>query len=420
MNKSSFWFALVYTVCLVLSIINIPIQLAGLPVKYYFMVILLAMCLFYRSHKFDKFFYAYLVFLFSYLLAGLNAGYVNNSIMKLLGTSLPSLILYKATTIMITRFEKLHFISVILLVVFVVDALVSIGQFYRDPFCMSLPTLLDIQMIDSREAAFYESVDMVGVGTVGLVGGVGNGYTLSAATILAWYPFERKSRLFIKYSNNNRLLIFNIVLCGLFLLASFYTQERAGFYLAVLFSLYLIFLIFRTNKGTGRVLFFALMLIIGIFAEYLYETASEFGRYSMGMEGQDRLDFIDFGFRFISQHPFGSIDLYMHTHPHMPHNLFVNMYVAGGWFGGTVILFIVLYQLYMCAAFILKTDKKKNWLPMLYVLMYLNITAQSLVHNSSIVYGGTLFLVFWGVASCYVEKKDFRRIIQYEQKYIKN
>ena len=146
---------------------------------------------------------------------------------------------------------------------------------------------------------------------------------------------------------------------------------------------------------------FGLIVIIALFAGQIMEKVSSSGRYVMGLEGQDRWDFIEKGLTFIFRNPYGGIDLYMQQSLHMPHNLFINMFIVGGWIGGAIILGIVIHQMYKCGVFLLKADKTVYWHPLLYVLMYLNITAQSIVHNNSIVYGGPLFLVLWGVVSCY-------------------
>ncbi len=394
MFRPSFLFGLIYTACLVLSVVNPVILVSGVPLRFIFVAALIVLCVFYRQHRKDWFVRLYAAYLFFVFVAGATSGYVNDTVLKLIGTYLVSLVMYSATVIMVRRFNNINWITFILMLLFVADAVVTIGQYYQNSFCMALPTILGFELKDSLEVAFYNSIEMEGVQMIGIVGAVANGYILSVATILSWNRFESKN-----------MLLVNVVLWAICLLASFYSQERAGFYLAILFSVYLIFLMFRTNKGLGRVFVVALILVIAFSTERLLETVTTTGRYTMGLEGQDRLDFIQYGVEFIAEHPLGGIDLYTNRYHWMPHNLFTNMFIAGGWIGGTILMGIVVSQLYKCGIFILKTDKKANWQSLLYVLMYINITAQSFVHNYSIVYGSTLFFIIWGVISCFVDSE---------------
>lgn len=395
MFKLSSWFGLIYTICLVLSVVNPVILIVGVPLRFLFVAVLMALCVVYRRHKTDKFMLLYVTFMFCFFIAGATTGYGNNTILKLIGTYLVALVLYQATTIMVKRFNGINWITFTLMLLFVADAFVTIGQYYQNPFFMMLPSILGVEIKESLETSFYNSIEMAGVQMIGIVGAVANGYVLSAATILAW----------ANYGGKNMLLL-NLMLWGICLLASFYSQERAGFYLAVLFSAYLLFLKFKTKKGIGKTLVLLLIIAIASSAQQIFETITTTGRYTMGMEGQDRLDFLDNGMEFIAQHPLGGIDLYTSQYHWMPHNLFTNMFIAGGWIGGAILLGIVIFQLYKCVTFVFKTDKKNNWLPLLYVLMYINIMAQSFVHNYSIVYGSTLYFIFWGVVSCYVESEN--------------
>lgn len=401
MLRGSFWFSLVYCVFLTLGIINPGFSLGGIPLKHYLTFVILYLCYQYRiPGKTDWFVVLYVIYLFFYLLAGVVTGFGADAFMKILGTFFVSLILYWATIIMIKRFNKLKVISIVILTVFIADAVVAIGQYFQIPFFMTLPDVLGVEIREEFVDRFLNRIDMEGFQMMGIVGPVLNGYILSVATILAWYPFR-----------NKHLVVLNILIWVLCILASFLSQERSGFYLAILFSFYVIFLNFRIQKGFSRIFIFLLIILGCYFGVELMDYIFTSGRYSMGLKAQDRWAFIDNGLFFIANHPLGGIQLYTQYYHWMPHNLFINMFIAGGWLGGIVILAILFIQIYKCGIFLFSRDKKKNWLPFIFVLIYLNLTCQSIVHNNSIVYGSALFFVSWGVVTCYVEKSSVSDIV---------
>lgn len=401
MLRGSFWFSLVYCIYLILGIVNPGFSLVGIPIKHYLTFVILILCFQYRiPSKTDWFVIMYVIFLFFYLLAGLVTGVVADAFMKILGTYFVSLVLYWATIIMIKRFNNLKLISIVILLVFFADAVAAIGQYFQIPFFMILPDVLGVEIREEFVERFFNRIDMEGFQMMGIVGPVLNGYILSVATILAWYPFKFRHSV-----------VLNIFLWALCILASFLSQERSGFYLAILFSLFLFFLNFKIQKGFSSLYIILLIIFLGYFGEEMMDYIFTSGRYSMGMKAQDRLAFIDNGINFITNHPLGGIQLYTKIYQWMPHNLFINMFIAGGWLGGLIILSIVVFQIYKCGYFVITTDKKKNWLPLLYVLMYLDLTGQSIVHNNSIVYGSALFFVCWGVITCYVEKEGVSELI---------
>jgi O-antigen ligase len=149
----------------------------------------------------------------------------------------------------------------------------------------------------------------------------------------------------------------------------------------------------------------------------LLDVVTTTGRYQKGVESGSREGLIDAGLQFLYSHFWGGINLYKSTHQLMPHNLFINMFLAGGYIGGFILLFIVCKQIYIILRFLIRTHYSDNWLPILFGLMYLVFTGNSLFHNMSIVYGDPLFFVFWGVCACYVETNRSKHPIYSRSKY---
>ena len=191
MGVGSILFIFIYCVCLILGIINPVILIGSIPLRQLLILILLLLCFQYRKKGNDWFLFLYPIFMVFYFFAGINTGYGQDATKTIIGTYLGSIVLYWATTIMTGQFNKVNLISYVLLLVFVLDAVAAIGQYIQISFFKQIPLLLGISLKDTFERSFYEETDMEGVSMAGIVGPVINGFLLSAATILAWYPFKK-------------------------------------------------------------------------------------------------------------------------------------------------------------------------------------------------------------------------------------
>lgn len=395
MKCSSFWFSSIYCIFLFLCLLYPSVPLVGaISIRHVVSIIMLFFCLKNGRRNIDWFVLCYSLFLLFYIISGFATGYLEETINTLLGTYLAAIILYISTKIMVVRYNQIKLISLFLLSIFVIDAIVTIGQYYQNPLFIFLPQLLGIDLGDEfmdimsrRDYQYMESTILAG-----LFGTVPNGYILSVASILAWYPFR------------NKYIWINFILWPVCILASFYTQERTGFFLAVTFSLFLLYIKLRSRKRVGVLLLFVFMILAVIYVPDLIETISTTGRYSKGTDGSGRMEYISKGIDFVMNNPLGGVYYFKATNPVMPHFLFVNMFLAGGIVGGLMLLLIVIKQMLMTARYVLKSLKTVNWLPLLFFLMYLDLTGNSLFHNMSIVYGDPLFFVFWGVCACYIGK----------------
>ena len=394
MKNNAFWFIVCYCIYLIFAILNPSIVVSGIPIRHFITLIMIVFCVKYRPQKWDWFVVLYSLYIFCYFSAGYITGYTSEHISFILTTLLVALVLYRSTMIMVMQFDKLELITMLLLVVFVIDAIFTVGQYYRIPQFLMLPQLMGLELNDYYMQRLEGAYSMEGQVLFGIVGAVANGYMLSAASILAWKKYGNKS------------VIYNVLLWGLFMLASFYSQERAGFYLATLFSVFLFLLSFWRQKGISRV-FIAILIIMLIFsAESIYDYINSYGRYAdKGLDDGGRFGYFDEAIAFISENPWGGHLKYANTHSRMPHNLFANAFVSGGLLGGVVIIIINIIQIYKIFMFSIKKSLKNRdvlWLPFLYCLIYLDYLIQSVAHNQSIVYGTPLFFVFWGICSSYV------------------
>lgn len=393
MIKSSFWFPLFYCLFLLICIFYPSVSFGGgLQVRHYMIVLMFVLLLILQKGRLqvDWFMLLYGLFMFFYFVSGVLTGYIEEHLNKLLGTYLSALVMYMATKVMILQYDKIKMISWVLLLIFLADAIITIGQYYQIPQLVAFPDFVGIKIDEDFTEVIEEELTMEGRPIEGLVGAVMNGYILSIATILAWYPFK------------NKRVYLNVVFWSICMVGSFLAQERSGFFLAILCTCGLVFFRFRSRSGLAIILLLGALVLMFVLGPSLFDYLFSHGRYQMGLEGGRQLRIMH-GTDFFIDHPLGGDFLYNEMRMSRPHNLFINMLVVGGIFGGLCLFAIVARQLFLICRFIIRDKKATNWIPLLYGMMYLNLTANSLVHNASIVYGSVLFFVIWGVVACYMD-----------------
>ena len=361
---------------------------------------MLILCFVLGDVKLDRFLKWYLVYLFFYALSNIVTGHTGELLMKLAGTYLAAIVLYVSTKNMVLKFNGGLWVADTILVVAVLDAIVTIGQFYGNPLALTITDILRVSNLTEESLETYARLDTLHGRTVGgLLGEVMNGYYLSAACVLALY------------NRGERIRIQNWALCVFLLFALFLTQERSGLFVG---TLCVVIYVIVSGRGKGSVwrylVILALIVILALQYGGQFVSLSEMRYSEIGLDEGGRSNLSKGAWTFVAEYPLGGEIEFHSQEMRDPHNVLANSYLFGGIIGGTVVFSIILIQLITIFKIIYKKLVRKTIDNMLVVfsLLYLTYTFNSFFHNPSLPAGSSLFFVSWGMVSALLgaEKKQ--------------
>ena len=367
------WFKILYFVFVILAYIFPTVPLVGpISIRHAVMVLMLLVCI-NKGVRWDKYMTLFSVFLFFFGISSIITGFAVPFVNKLVGTYLQAYVMFFATYLLIKQYNGEVWLVNFFLMFGLLDAFVTIGQFYNMSFAQNIVDFLGIDFEEEYLSKMERYDIMEGVALQGLVGSVRNGYFLSAIAVLALY------------NKKGKIALYNWAIWMIVMVASLLEQERMGFYVAVLLSFVVIVSTFSVRmKKVGWffsvVLVFAALLILPLGMDMLQGSNL---RYAKELNlGGERGTLAKIGWDYFKSSPMGAYFEYeAHGFPY-PHNVFVNMFLVGGVFG-------VIKYLYQ------SIHIRNLTLPFFWGLMFLAYTLNSLTHNASIVFGTFEFFVFW-------------------------
>lgn len=352
----------------------------------------------------DKYFAIFFVYVFFWGVGAISTGYGSQFVNKFFGTTLSAFAAYQSTKFLINKYDSLHVLIIILLVIGYIDSLCTILQFYHQPVGYSIPQLLNIDFISDFEeyAERRYSAGDTAFTIQGIIGGAKHGYFASCVAILALYPFK------------GRLRPINIATWALFVVSLFFIQERTAFVVGLLCSIYCLYRISKiqstqTTFTKHFVRLIAILVLCGI-TYLLYNTIGSVDtRYTtLGTDTQGRSEYIQNAFDYLMHNPLGGYFEYSASGAMAPHNMFVNAFLWGGVIGGLIVIVLILRQLKEVIAALVH---KSNSIPIqviLFATIYLAYTGNSMLHNESMVNGSTIIWVYWAVYLTYTDMWNFQ------------
>ena len=291
---------------------------------------------------------------------------------------------------MIIKYDSLKWVVYLILCIAIVDAIVTIGQFFNNPIARGVTLLLRVQNVDELLWEKYESGGgLMGVAAGGLLGDIENGYFLSAATILSLFNMK-----------NGKIGIINWALFIFLFFALFATQERAGLGMGVLCCGTYIFI--NTKEYRSNIWIIALFVVFAVYfgGQYLSSIVDiDSTRY--GLEGSDmggRKELSSGAWSYILSNPLGGAFDFFAKGNREPHNFIANSFLYGGILGGLVVIAIIFSQLVRITKIIVKSFRshKYSYSIVVFSLMYLAYTGNSAFHNLSLATGADMFFLLWG------------------------
>lgn len=314
-----------------------------------------------RSKKVLFFYYLYVA-----VLGIFNSFYDDIGFTILLSSIIPSLILYYYFNNYINSRNIFETFIYVLLILATIDALITVVQGLGLPLGVYLKSI-------TRVGADYENANDLYVYTVDNSGFfnsiVANGVFLGTYGILFLYPalFSR-----IKF---RKLISFSLFI--LFVLALFFNQQRASFYIFLIIgSIYYIYYLYRNRLGLT--LFLLLIIPVSLLVSVSYMP--DLGRLS-DVSDVGRSDLLENFKKFI----FNDLNLFLgnrtafvREYNTTPHNMICELLLFGG-LGGLILYFVFLYR--NLKVFLKNTNNLK--LTYLSVPFWANI-AITAVHSSGI------------------------------------
>lgn len=380
------YYRILYLVYIIICVLY-PFKLVAGPVTYRHILSLLmiGVCVF-KGFKSEKYLHLYFVFLLCFGLSSLLTGYIGEFANKLLGTYIPLVAVYIATYMLIRKYKGSKILVWTFVGITMLDAVITIGQFLHLGFVDTVFSTLqfdeDEEFLDKSERRYGE----IGFTIPGLFGTVNNGYFLSATALLVLY-------------NKNSNILINIPLWLIVMVASLFAQERTGFFLAVIFSIFLIGKFFyEKSKKIGivvAVIFVAVAAYLSLF--YLDVLFSSDLRFSKEFELGGRDELRAGAWEYISSNIFGGAYEFDATGHRPPHNFFVNAFLYGGIIGGACIIALLIIQVLRIYPYLFRrlVTENSRW-AFIFGLMYIVYSLNSMLHNASMIHGTYLFFVWWG------------------------
>ena len=346
----------------------------------------------------DDYFKIYLVFVFGFGLSSIVTGYLPPFISNLIGAYFVAYIGYWSTKLLVEKYDGLRFFVNLFVIVGLVNAIVTIGQYMYIPFTQVIPDILHTRM----DRTFAEAVEMErnlsGIAVPGLIGDdVYNGYFLMVSVIISLF-----------YQKDGIKFIY-LIPWAIFCIALYMNQERAAFFLALGFSVFILSRIISSGQGKEIVfqkIVLYVVVLIGLFVlvDFMLSGTT---RFSLGFDGTNRASIYRKAFQYINDHIiFGGLYLMLDTLKLYPHNVLINAWIYGG-FMGFVAIFVMLCKQ---AVQVLKLCfRRLTSLGISYLvvgLAFAAFTLNSFLHNASVVSGDIVVWLLWGAFLMSTSKKE--------------
>ena len=383
-------FKVLYILFIVSALLYGSWQIAGpLTMRHLFAGIMGIWCIFESKDLFfDKYLRLYFVFVFFYALSSFLTGYTIEFLHDFVGYVVVAYIAYWATMILKRKYGSLHVLVYTVIAIGLIDSIVTTSQAFHLPIFDSLLARLRLTVDDEWFVSKQvREIDMMGVSIPGIFeGAVINGHFLVMSVLMS-LSLQRY-----------RVNIGGYIITAILFIGLFFCQQRAPFYLCIFLFGYIFYKTYVSGRDAPmKIVSWLVLVTIGVvsivyLSPLLFSTGvrySESISISEDARGIIYRNTID----WIIEHPLGN--LYDLKQVKMPHNLFLNAFVYGGWIGGGLILIVLFGQLLLIAKILFKPTNPSNFFSIVLAVTYLGMTGNSMVHNISIVTGDAMTWIAW-------------------------
>jgi hypothetical protein len=258
----------------------------------------------------------------------------------------------------------------ILILIASFNSIVIFGQFLNISFIWTLTDIITADRYSDFDLKFL--VELKG-SYRGLVGTVKSGYLLCLLAPLILYKIlTSEKKMFWRF-----FLLFNILI-------SILLQQRLAFVLIVLNALYYFYFFNFKKKKAVYVIIFGLGLCFFLLSDYNVLFLDSSNSRLISLEDKSREQLYLTALNFISNRPFlGGFDSFYFLLELSPHNLFLNAWIRGGFFGFIPILIMVIIIVKKSYK-IIRKGRLANPISVFFALAFLNYIVLSLTHNEGL------------------------------------
>ena len=382
-------FKVIYALFFIASIFYANLRFSGITPRHIMTVVMFIACVRIEKRAFlDKYFKIYLFFVFGFGISSILTGYFAPFLNNLIGFYFVAYVGYWATKILVKKYNAQGFFVNLFVIVGLLDALVTIGQFLYIPFFVTMPDILHTRTDERFQELLESERDLSGIAIPGLIGDdVYNGYFMMVTAILCLY-YVRKGIGVLK--------LIPWLIC---MIASYMIQERAAFLLAIVLSVLTMNKIIFSGRSQKKMLqMFFFYLVVAVGAVYLIDfLLGGDSRFAMGLEDEDRQYLWQRSWGFIEENfLFGGWYMMLDTKHIYPHNVLVNAWIYGGILGLIVIVILLCKQMLQVIKTCFQKMTSVGIVNLLIGLSFAAFTLNSYYHNVSVVSGDIVVWMLWG------------------------
>lgn len=354
----------------------------------------------------------YLLFIFSFLISSFATGYEMNGLSFLVSSYLVSIVAFWATKILVTRYNGQRFFINLFIVLGVFDGVMTICQTLGIGLADRLMQILHLYSAEefmvelnekrAEDLEYLDSMDDISdmssypVGGLSLMmrvipgafrSGVANGFFLMTTGVMSLMLMVRKFNL---------IRVIPWLICAL---GCFCVQERGPILILVALSFYALYkFMFSRHVKKNNISIAITIVTLFVVMRYVYYFVSNVGsRFAeIGLEDKGREAIYGDALDYYFNNPLlGGFFRFVDNYPHPPHNLILNAFIYGGFFGGLAILTVLYKQFKAIVKILWRKVNNLNGIRFIVALAYTAFTLNSLLHNQSIVLGNVIVWMLW-------------------------
>ena len=391
-------FPFIYSLFILSQFLIGQIYLPGFPLNILQIstLILLAICIIWEQKlPHDRYIVLYFIFLVFYLISAIFTGHMS-SLFRTLPQVLISFTAFWSTKILVQRYDTL--LPLVFPVVFagVVDAVVTILQATGNPIIS--PVIL--MLIQNPDSISFATDGMLGHSISGIfINPVFNGHSLLFCFVCSLFMLQGRYKLL-------GFLLSLTILTGLF-----FCQQRSAFYLSIIALLIVGWKMMQNNVKTKVLLILSSLVFIFFLLPYIEYYVTDSGSRLIDTNVTSRREIWSSAAMFLSKHIFwGGFDMFVNETGKYPHNLFFSSFLAGGLFGGLIMMILVCRILYG-AVKSLKYFNGYNISLLVSVCLIVTLVTDSFTHNIGLVEAD--FSTFLAMSiCCYYNEKNPQKVFR--------
>ena len=342
-------------------------------------------------------FFIFILYILYYIFISMINGsaYEEYFVKGILNWFLPSILLFLLVPCYIDSGEKMKNVCYLIICLSLFNVLVSIGEFFNLSIAWDIGNTINAHAAETSELYMERHDISMGLMGLSIVNGicssvVDNGYFIATAFPLL-FCITKTNAIFPQYKT---IVFFLIILTAS---ASLLIQQRMGFYLITLFVIYHLWV---SLHGYGRILLITLAVLIFFSAEY-WLNSIDLGRIAEAGDKDRAETYIDsvlMIFKDARLFCLGGESYYREFFRHVPHNTLIGAWIYCGVIGFLIFAVMVVQLLQKLLPSFIGYKSRNNIVQYSLAACCLIFLAYSMTHSTGLHNGkGLYFWLFYGL-----------------------